>query len=427
MATMLGGKVGSSNRREYGRGHLKVNTKDCPLLVGVPQTSRVWNSHGDKIESLPEGFMQAASTENSGFAAVEDRGRSFFGLQFHPEVVHTDHGKEILNNFIFGVCACQKNWTMSGYIEKAIDEIRQTVGDQNVILGLSGGVDSSVAAALLHQAIGSRLTCVFVDNGLLRKGERAKVEKLYSDNFNLNLKVVDASAQFLATLAGITDPEAKRKAIGHVFIEVFEEAINDIGNVQFLGQGTLYPDVIESVNIAGNPSAVIKSHHNVGGLPEKMNLQLLEPLRELFKDEVRALGAELGLSKEVLWRQPFPGPGLGVRVIGDITVERLDILREADAILEDEMFRAGLYYKLWQSFCVFLPVRTVGVMGDERTYDNVIALRLVESIDAMTADWAQIPNNVLQIVSNRIINEVKGVNRVVLDISSKPPATIEWE
>ena len=427
MATMLGGKVGSSNRREYGRGHLKVNTKDCPLLVGVPQTSRVWNSHGDKIESLPEGFMQAASTENSGFAAVEDRGRSFFGLQFHPEVVHTDHGKEILNNFIFGVCACQKNWTMSGYIEKAIDEIRQTVGDQNVILGLSGGVDSSVAAALLRQAIGSRLTCVFVDNGLLRKGERAKVEKLYSDNFNLNLKVVDASAQFLATLAGITDPEAKRKAIGHVFIEVFEEAINDIGNVQFLGQGTLYPDVIESVNIAGNPSAVIKSHHNVGGLPEKMNLQLLEPLRELFKDEVRALGAELGLSKEVLWRQPFPGPGLGVRVIGDITVERLDILREADAILEEEMFRAGLYYKLWQSFCVFLPVRTVGVMGDERTYDNVIALRLVESIDAMTADWAQIPNNVLQIVSNRIINEVKGVNRVVLDISSKPPATIEWE
>jgi len=427
MATMLGGKVGSSNRREYGRGHLNVDTKDCPLLVGVTQSSRVWNSHGDKIESLPEGFVQAASTENSGFAAVEDRGRSFFGLQFHPEVVHTDHGREILDNFIFGICACQKNWTMSGYIEKAIDEIRQTVGDQNVILGLSGGVDSSVAAALLHQAIGSRLTCVFVDNGLLRKGERAKVEKLYSDNFNLNLKVVDATEQFLCALAGVTDPEAKRKAIGHVFIEVFEEAIKDIGNVQFLGQGTLYPDVIESVNIAGNPSAVIKSHHNVGGLPDKMNLQLLEPLRELFKDEVRALGAELGLAKEVLWRQPFPGPGLGVRVIGDITVERLDILREADAILEEEMFRADLYYKLWQSFCVFLPVRTVGVMGDERTYDNVIALRLVESIDAMTADWAQIPNNVLQIVSNRIINEVKGVNRVVLDISSKPPATIEWE
>jgi GMP synthase (glutamine-hydrolysing) len=427
MATMLGGKVGSSNRREYGRGLLNVDTKDCPLLVGVTQSSRVWNSHGDKIESLPAGFVQAASTENSGFAAVEDRGRSFFGLQFHPEVVHTDHGREILDNFIFGICGCQKNWTMSGYIEKAIDEIRQTVGDQNVILGLSGGVDSSVAAALLHQAIGPRLTCVFVDNGLLRKGERAKVEKLYSDNFNLNLKVVDATEQFLCALAGVTDPEAKRKAIGHVFIEVFEEAIKDIGNVQFLGQGTLYPDVIESVNIAGNPSAVIKSHHNVGGLPEKMNLQLLEPLRELFKDEVRALGAELGLAKEVLWRQPFPGPGLGVRVIGDITVERLDILREADAILEEEMFRADLYYKLWQSFCVFLPVRTVGVMGDERTYDNVIALRLVESIDAMTADWAQIPNTVLQVVSNRIINEVKGVNRVVLDISSKPPATIEWE
>ena len=425
MATMLGGKVGHS-RREYGRG-LLTGALDSPLLKGIPSDTRVWNSHGDKIEKLPAGFTQAASTENSSFAAVEDRDRLFFGLQFHPEVVHSDHGREILENFIFGICGCTKNWTMSGYIDKAIDEIRQTVGDKNVILGLSGGVDSSVAAALVHRAIGPQLTCVFVDNGLLRKDERQKVENLYASNFNLNLKVVDATDKFLDALAGITDPETKRKTIGHVFIDVFEESIREIGEVNFLGQGTLYPDVIESVNIAGNPSAVIKSHHNVGGLPEKMNLQLLEPLRELFKDEVRALGAELGLSKEVLWRQPFPGPGLGVRVIGEVTAERLEVLREADAILEDEMYRSDLYYNLWQSFCVFLPVRTVGVMGDERTYDNVIALRLVESIDAMTADWANVPHEVLQTVSNRIINEVKGVNRVVLDISSKPPSTIEWE
>ncbi|MEL0119535.1 MAG: glutamine-hydrolyzing GMP synthase [Opitutae bacterium] len=427
MATMLGGKVGHSSRREYGRGLLTLDALDSPLLKGIPSDTRVWNSHGDKIEKLPTGFTQAASTENSSFAAVEDRDRLFFGLQFHPEVVHSDHGREILENFIFGICGCTKNWTMSGYIDKAIDEIRQTVGDKNVILGLSGGVDSSVAAALVHRAIGPQLTCVFVDNGLLRKDERQKVENLYASNFNLNLKVVDATDKFLDALAGITDPETKRKTIGHVFIDVFEESIREIGEVNFLGQGTLYPDVIESVNIAGNPSAVIKSHHNVGGLPEKMNLQLLEPLRELFKDEVRALGAELGLSKEVLWRQPFPGPGLGVRVIGEVTAERLEVLREADAILEDEMYRSDLYYNLWQSFCVFLPVRTVGVMGDERTYDNVIALRLVESIDAMTADWANVPHEVLQTVSNRIINEVKGVNRVVLDISSKPPSTIEWE
>ncbi len=427
MATMLGGKVGHSDRREYGRGHLTVDAEDSPLLKDIPSGTRVWNSHGDKIEALPAGFAQAASTENSGFAAVEDRERQFYGLQFHPEVVHSDHGREILENFIFRICGCTKNWTMSGYIEKAVDEIRQSVGEKNVILGLSGGVDSSVAAALVHRAIGPQLTCVFVDNGLLRKGERQKVENLYAANFDLNLKVVDATDKFLGALAGITDPETKRKTIGHVFIEAFEEAIREIGEVHFLGQGTLYPDVIESVNIAGNPSAVIKSHHNVGGLPEKMNLQLLEPLRELFKDEVRALGTELGLAKEVLWRQPFPGPGLGVRIIGEVTAERLEVLREADAILEEEMYEADLYYKLWQSFCVFLPVRTVGVMGDERTYDNVIALRLVESVDAMTADWANVPHQVLQTVSNRIINEVKGVNRVVLDISSKPPATIEWE
>ncbi len=427
MSTMLGGAVRHSDRREYGRGMLKVEAANSPLFAGIPSDSRVWNSHGDKIDQLPEGFIQSAATENSDFAAIEDRERRFFGLQFHPEVSHTDHGREILENFLFKICHCEQNWTMSGYIEKSVNEIRNRVGDKRVILGLSGGVDSSVAAALVHRAIGSQLTCVFVDNGLLLKNERANVEKLYSDNFTFKLKIAEASDRFLDALAGVTDPEIKRKAIGRVFIEVFEDAIHEIGEVHFLGQGTLYPDVIESVNIAGNPSAVIKSHHNVGGLPEKMNLKLLEPLRELFKDEVRALGTELGLAKEVLWRQPFPGPGLGVRVIGEVTIERLDVLREADAILEEEMFQADLYYKLWQSFCLFLPVRTVGVMGDERTYDNVIALRLVESTDAMTADWARIPYDVLQIVSNRIINEVKGVNRVVLDISSKPPATIEWE
>jgi len=427
MAHMLGGRVASSDHREYGRGTLRVEVHDCALLDGIPASTRVWNSHGDRLEELPVGFERTAATENSSCAVIEDKDRHFYGLQFHPEVVHTDHGREILDNFLFKVCQCERNWTMSGYIDKAIHEIREKVGDAHVILGLSGGVDSSVTAALLHRAIGDQLTCVFVDNGLLRKNERERVEKLYGDHFHLNLKVADARDQFLNALAGVTDPEQKRKIIGRVFIEVFESAIEELGDVQFLGQGTLYPDVIESVNIEGNPSAVIKSHHNVGGLPERMNLKLIEPLRELFKDEVRALGAELGLAKEVLWRQPFPGPGLGVRVIGEITAENLAVLREADAILEEEMYRADLYYNLWQSFCVFLPVRTVGVMGDERTYDNVIALRLVESVDAMTADWAHVPHDILQIVSTRIINEVKGINRVVLDISSKPPATIEWE
>ena len=427
MSHMLGGRVANSTQREYGRGTLTIVDNDCELLSGIPGTSRVWNSHGDRIEELPEGFQKSASTENSSCAVIQDPTRKFYGLQFHPEVVHTDNGREILENFLFRICGCKPNWTMSGYIDKAIREIREKVGDKHVILGLSGGVDSSVTAALLHRAIGDQLTCVFVDNGLLRKNERERVQKLYGDHFHLNLKVADAGEQFLKALKGITDPEQKRKTIGRVFIEVFEAAIEEVGDVQFLGQGTLYPDVIESVNIEGNPSAVIKSHHNVGGLPERMNLKLLEPLRELFKDEVRALGAELGLAKEVLWRQPFPGPGLGVRVIGEITTENLSVLREADAILEEVMYQEDLYYKLWQSFCVFLPVRTVGVMGDERTYDNVIALRLVESVDAMTADWARVPYDILQTVSNRIINEVKGVNRVVLDISSKPPATIEWE
>ncbi len=427
MSHMLGGKVGHSNQREYGRGNLKVESKDCPLLQGLPETSLVWNSHGDRIEGLPTGFSRCASTENSSCAVIENRSRNFYGMQFHPEVVHTYHGREIIENFLFKVCKCESNWTMSGYIDKAISEIRDKVGEKHVILGLSGGVDSSVTAALLHRAIGDQLTCVFVDNGLLRKNERDRVKKLYGDHFHLNLIVKDATDQFLDALEGVTEPEQKRKIIGRVFIEVFEATIKELGDVQFLGQGTLYPDVIESVNIEGNPSAVIKSHHNVGGLPKEMNLKLIEPLRELFKDEVRALGAELGLPKEVLWRQPFPGPGLGVRVIGEITRENLSVLREADAILEEEMYRHDLYYKLWQSFCVFLPVRTVGVMGDERTYDNVVALRLVESVDAMTADWANIPHEVLQLLSNRIINEVKGVNRVVLDISSKPPATIEWE
>lgn len=422
----LGGEVEKSTHREYGRGTLTLQGT-CPLFEGLPASFRVWNSHGDRVTRLPVGFHTVASTENSDFAAIHDPERRFFGLQFHPEVFHTEHGTEILRNFVLRVCGCRGDWTMANYAESAIRQIRETVGKENVILGLSGGVDSSVAAALIHQAIGDQLTCVFVDNGLLRKNERAAVEKLFGDNFKMNLIVADARERFLERLRGVTDPEKKRKIIGNVFVEVFEEEIEGIGEVGFLAQGTIYPDVIESVPIGGNPAALIKSHHNVGGLPERMRLKVLEPLNQLFKDEVRKLGTEVGLPHDVLWRQPFPGPGLAVRVIGEITEENLAILREADAILIEEMRKADFYYKVWQSFAVFLPVRTVGVMGDERTYDYVIALRIVESIDAMTADWAQLPHELLQKISNRIINEVVGVNRVVLDISSKPPSTIEWE
>lgn len=426
MGKMLGGQIVSSKQREYGFGTLSFKCGG-KLLDGITSPIQVWNSHGDRIENLPKGFKAIGTTENSAYALIEDENRRFYGMQFHPEVVHTPRGIEIIKNFLYKICGCTGDWKMSDYVERAVENIRRQVGDKKVILGLSGGVDSSVAAALIHRAIGDQLTCVFVDNGLLRKDERVKVEKLFKDNFKMRMKTVRAEKLFLQRLAGVKDPERKRKIIGKTFVEVFDKTVKSIGQVDFLAQGTLYPDVIESVPIAGNPASLIKSHHNVGGLPKRMKLKLLEPLRELFKDEVRALGAELGLAHEVLWRHPFPGPGLGVRVVGDITKKRLDVLREADAVLMEEMRSSGYYDKVWQAFAVFLPVKTVGVMGDERTYDNVIALRIVESQDAMTADWAHIPHELLAKISNRIINEVKGVNRVCLDISSKPPATIEWE
>ena len=429
MAHMLGGRVGKSEEREFGHGTLNIATKG-KLFEGLPDTLRVWNSHGDRLEELPEGFEAVASTENSPYATIQDAARDFYGMQFHPEVAHSEMGTEVIANFLFKVCGCDADWSMANYIEESVQKIKDSVGDERVILGLSGGVDSSVAAALIHKAIGKQLTCVFVDNGLLRLHEREQVEKLYGDHFDLDVRVADKAKFFLDRLEGVSDPETKRKIIGNSFVEVFDEAVTELkekGNYSFLAQGTLYPDVIESVAIDGNPAALIKSHHNVGGLPEKMNLKLLEPLRELFKDEVRELGAQLGLPKEVVWRQPFPGPGLGVRVMGPIKEEDLVVLRKADAILQEEMMAADLYYKVWQSFCVFLPVKTVGVMGDERTYENVVALRIVESLDAMTADWARVPYEVLRKVSSRIINEVTGCNRVVLDISSKPPSTIEWE
>ncbi len=426
MGDMLGGKVESSSEREYGRSELRISRKG-KLFKNLPEKLVVWNSHGDRLAKLPKGFRSIAGTENSDFAAIEDSKRKFYGLQFHPEVEHSDRGTEVLGNFLRQVCGCQGDWRLEDFTEKVIQDIRNQVGDKRVILGLSGGVDSSVAAALIHRAIGNRLTCVFVDNGLLRLNEREEVVQLFRNNFKGRLIVERSSNLFLKKLKGVTDPERKRKIIGKTFIEVFDKAVRSVGKVDFLAQGTLYPDVIESVPIGGNPASLIKSHHNVGGLPKRMKLKLLEPLRELFKDEVREVGLGLGLPKYVLMRHPFPGPGLGVRVIGELTRSRLDVLRAADAILQEELFQSKQYYKLWQAFCVFLPVRTVGVMGDERTYENVIAIRAVESSDAMTADWAKLPDKLLRSVSNRIINEVKGVNRVVYDISSKPPSTIEWE
>ena len=426
MGHFLQGKVGHSKAREYGHGVLSIQ-KRGRLFAGLPRKLRVWNSHGDKLIRLPPGFRAIGTTENSPFAAIEDARRGFYGIQFHPEVFHTERGVDMIRNFLLGVCGVKPEWTARDFISHAVEHIRAQVGQGRVLLGLSGGVDSSVAAALLHRAIGQQLTCVFVDNGLLRKGERQAVEKLYGDHFHIDLRVADAAKLFLRRLKGVSEPEQKRKIIGRTFVEVFEQSLKSIGHADFLGQGTLYPDVIESVSIGGNPASLIKTHHNVGGLPARMRLKLIEPLRELFKDEVRRVGAALGLPREVVWRQPFPGPGLGVRVMGDITAGKLDILRNADAILQEEMMRTGYYYKVWQSFCVFLPVKTVGVFGDERTYDYVIAIRVVESTDAMTADWARLPHDVLQKVSSRITNEVRGVGRVVYDISSKPPATIEWE
>ena len=426
LAHYLGGKIKQAQKREYGKGSLIIQ-KDSPLFHGLPQTLQVWNSHGDQLLSLPRGFESVAITENSQFAVIQDLKRQRFGLQFHPEVIHTLRGKKVLDNFLRRVCRCGKKWTMRHYVDQAIGEIRERVGEEQVILGLSGGVDSSVTAALIHRAIGKRLTCIFVNNGLLRKGEAKAVRQLFGRNFKMSLQYENASAAFLRKLQGITAPERKRKIIGETFIKVFQQATARAGKAKFLAQGTLYPDVIESVPIAGNPAALIKSHHNVGGLPKKMKFELLEPLKCLFKDEVRRLGKELGLPKEVILRQPFPGPGLAVRILGEVTSGRLRILRLADAIVVAEMKANDWYYRVWQSFAVLLPVRSVGVMGDERTYDYTIALRLVDSKDGMTADWVKLPHELLERISTRIINEVKGVNRVCLDISSKPPATIEWE
>lgn len=425
MTHQLGGTVERSDKREYGRAMMELDDVQ-DLFSGFDGRTEVWMSHGDRIETMPDGFRRIAHTEHCPVAAMKDESRSFFGVQFHPEVVHTPRGEEMLGNFIFSVCDCRPVWTMASFIETEVEDIRRKVGDGRVICGLSGGVDSSVVAVLIHKAIGDQLTCVFVNNGLLRKGEAEKVVNLFSKHFKINLKYVDATDRFLDKLAGVTDPEQKRKIIGNEFIYLFEEEAKKLGKVDYLAQGTLYPDVIESVSTKG-PSAVIKSHHNVGGLPEKMNLKLLEPVRELFKDEVRLLGRELGMPDEVIHRQPFPGPGLAIRCIGEVTAERLEILREADAVVLDEIRKAGLYRDIWQSFAVLLPVRTVGVMGDARTYDYTIALRAVNSIDGMTADWVKLPYEVLGSISSRIINEVKGVNRVVYDISQKPPSTIEWE
>ena len=426
-AQFLGGKVEPGQKREYGKGTLSVKDNSCALFSKLPDELQVWNSHGDKLTRLPKGFKPVATTENSDYAAIEHRAKNFFGLQFHPEVVHTPRGREIIKNFVHAICGCGKTWTMRNYVDQAVEEIRAQVGNEKVILGLSGGVDSSVAAALLHKAIGDQLTCIFVNNGVLRGGEAKVVQEVFGRHFKIKLQYEEASKLFLQKLKGVTDPERKRKIIGKTFIEVFQAATKRAGAAKFLAQGTLYPDVIESVPIAGNPAAMIKSHHNVGGLPKNMKFKLVEPLKNLFKDEVRQLGLELGLPKEIVYRQPFPGPGLAVRILGEVTPKRCEILRNADSIVVEEMKTTGWYYKIWQSFAVLLPVRSVGVMGDERTYDYTIAIRAVDSQDGMTADWVKLPYDLLEKLSTRIINEVKGVNRVCFDISSKPPATIEWE
>ncbi len=426
MVHVLGGKVDSSSNREFGHAELIIN-ETSPLLHDLGDKQRVWMSHSDKVLSIPSEFESIAETENTRHAAIADNSKKIFGIQFHPEVAHTPCGMKLLHNFVFSVCGCAANWSMSSFIETTIPDMQSKIKNDKVILGLSGGVDSSVTALLLQKAIGDNLICVFVNNGLLRSGEPEFIEEVFSNRFLLNLHVENASDQFLQKLEGITEPESKRKIIGHEFIEVFNNVAERFKNVVYLAQGTTYPDVIESVSINDNPSAVIKSHHNVGGLPETMNLELIEPLRTLFKDEVREVGRQLGLPGELNWRQPFPGPGLAVRIIGAVDKVGLDVLRKADKIVHDEMVRAEFYYRVWQSFAVLLPVRSVGVMGDERTYENAIALRIVESSDGMTADWARLPHELLSKISNRIINEVHGINRVCYDISSKPPGTIEWE
>jgi GMP synthase (glutamine-hydrolysing) len=423
VAQHLGGEVRRTGAGEYGRTGLTVEA-GSPLFAGLPGEQQVWMSHGDSIVAAPPGFAVTAHTAGSPVAALEDRDRVVYGVQFHPEVVHTDRGQEILKAFLFDVAGCRPSWTNTSIIERAVADVRAQVGDERVLCGLSGGVDSAVAAALVHKALGDRLTCVLVDTGLLRQGEAEQVEETFRRQFHVDLVHVKAADRFIEALDGVVDPEQKRKIIGETFIRVFEEVARDHRDAHFLVQGTLYPDIIESGTAE---AATIKSHHNVGGLPADMRFELVEPLRDLFKDEVRRVGEELGLPEEIVWRQPFPGPGLAVRIVGEITPERLEVLRQADAIVVEEIRRAGLYREIWQSFAVLPAVRTVGVMGDDRTYAYPIVIRAVTSDDAMTADWARLPADVLERMASRIINEVPGVNRVAYDITSKPPGTIEWE
>lgn len=425
MTLDFGGKIVSAKAREYGEAHLILSKKSV-LFQGMPKRSRVWMSHGDSLAKLPIEFDLMATSDTGVPAVMKHKKQNIYALQFHPEVHHSDFGNQLLKNFLFAVAGVKANWNMKDFISHECEKIRETVGSDHVILGLSGGVDSSVAAALIHKAIGKQLTCIFVNNGLLRENEVGDVKKLFSQGFKIKLKVVDATQEFLSELKGVKDPEKKRKIIGRVFVDVFEREAKKIKNAKWLAQGTLYPDVIESVSFKG-PSVVIKSHHNVGGLPKRMGLKLLEPLRELFKDEVRELGRKLGLPESLIGRHPFPGPGLAIRIMGPVSRERLDLLRRADTIFIEEIKKSGWYDKIWQALVVLLPVQSVGVMGDERTYENVCALRAVNSVDGMTANWVDLPFEVLSKISNRIINEVKGINRVVYDVSSKPPATIEWE
>ena len=426
IAEMLGGRVKHTKSREFGKTELFIDN-NTDLFSHLPGNFTCWASHGDHITKSPAGFRVIAHTLNAPVAAFANKKKKVFGLQFHPEVTHTERGNQLLGNFLFKVCKCLGRWTTQSLIKETINNIKTTVGNDNVVLGLSGGVDSATAALLIHKAIGKRLRCIFINNGLMRKDEPEQIRRIFRNMLHLNLGFAERSKRFLVKLKGITDPEQKRKIIGEEFIRVFEEEAKKVKRVKYLAQGTLYPDVIESVSPKGAPSSCIKSHHNVGGLPSHMKLKLLEPLRELFKDEVRQIARELGLPDEIVLRQPFPGPGLAIRIIGEITNERLEVLRQADEIVIEEVKKAGLYEQIWQSFAIILPIKSVGVMGDERTYENVVALRFVNSLDGMTADWVKLPYEIMGKIANRIINSVKGVNRVVYDVSSKPPATIEWE